>query len=73
MEQRCCVCGEPLDPANTSQCNFCGGEIHMAWSVQAEVKNCGRYWIEERSCALMFACARCDRGFASPTSRSIDF
>jgi hypothetical protein len=67
MEQSCCVCGEVLDPDNFSQCNFCGKSFHLAWSIHASLRNCGRYWIDERSCALMFICARCDQGFsASP-------
>ncbi len=60
MQQRCCVCGETLDPDNMSQCNLCGGYFHMAWSVKARVKECGHYWMNEQYCSLAFICALCE-------------
>ena len=62
MEQRCCVCGEPLDPDNVSRCRFCGGYFHMAWSVEATIKECGHYWANKDCCGIAFICALCEKG-----------
>jgi len=59
LEQQCCICGQPLDEENVARCSRCGGRFHMSWSVKAQVPECGGYWIDEMSCALMFACAHC--------------
>ena len=59
MEQVCCVCEQVLDEDNVSICNFCGGRFHMAWSTKVDVKNCGRYWVDGNSCAMVFACEKC--------------
>lgn len=60
MEQRCCVCREPLDPDNMSRCYICGGYFHMAWSTDAQVKECGCYGMFENCCGLVFVCALCE-------------
>ncbi len=52
MAEICDVCGEPLDEDNVSRCLICGGKFHMAWSIDAPVKNCGQTWFEERYCSL---------------------
>ena len=62
MEQSCCVCNEPLDPDNMSQCRFCGGYFHMAWSAEAQVKECGHYGMFENCCGLVFVCVLCEKG-----------
>ena len=59
LEQQCCTCGQPLDEENVGRCSRCGGRFHVAWSVGAQVPECGGYWVDEMSCALMFACAHC--------------
>ena len=59
MTAVCHVCGEPLDGENVSRCSICGMPFHMAWSVQADVPNCGRYAIREEACSLVFICAKC--------------
>lgn len=62
MEQRCCVCSEPLDSANISRCTLCGGDFHMAWSTRANVKECGHYRVNKQQCGLAFICSRCEEG-----------
>jgi len=59
LQQQCCICGQPLDEENVARCGRCGGRFHMSWSIKAQVPECGGYWIDEMSCALMFACAHC--------------
>jgi len=60
LEQRCCVCSEPLDPDNMCRCHICGGYFHMAWSTTAQVRECGRYGMEENRCGLVFICTLCE-------------
>ncbi len=72
MEQQCCVCGEPLDEMNVSRCRGCGGYFHQAWSTKSEVPQCGKYWIDEDSYALVFACARCLRAVPVPQHQPDD-
>ena len=31
----------------------------MAWSVHAQVNNCGRVWFDEMSCGMGFVCNIC--------------
>jgi len=59
LKQNCCMCGETLDPENMSRCRVCGGYFHMAWSTDAQVKNCGSYWLNNVSCGLSFVCNSC--------------
>ena len=68
LEKTCCICKEPLDDENYSQCNICGGYFHMAWSVTADVPICGRYQLYERSGVLMFLCVDCAERFPSQMS-----
>lgn len=59
QNQNCCICGLPLDPDNTSRCHGCGGYFHMPWSVTDQVKECGRPWLNQMSCGLVFLCKNC--------------
>lgn len=59
QEEMCSVCGEVLDPDNTSRCSFCGGKFHMKWSVKVEMKECGRFVMNEQFCTVMFMCNTC--------------
>jgi len=59
LEETCCVCGEVLDPDNSSRCRLCGGHFHMAWSTKVEVKECGGFQLHEESGSIMFVCAHC--------------
>lgn len=59
MEERCDVCGKPLDEDNVSRCFLCGRRFHMAWSVQAQVENCRRIWINQMHCSIGFVCNVC--------------
>ena len=58
-EEICCICGGPLDGENVSRCAICGQPFHMAWSVQAQVPECGRYLIRDEACSLAFICNKC--------------
>jgi len=59
LEETCDVCGGCLDEENISRCSLCGRKFHMAWSVHAEVKNCGRVFNHEILCAIGFVCNTC--------------
>ena len=59
MEDICNVCSEPLDQDNVSICALCGSRFHMAWSVDAEIENCGRIWFDESSYGMSFICNIC--------------
>jgi len=59
LEQRCEVCGEPLDEENVSRCILCGRRFHMAWSIHAAVENCGHVWFKEMACSMGFVCNIC--------------
>lgn len=59
LEELCGVCGEPLDEKNVSCCSLCGRKFHMAWSIDAEVRNCGRVYSDDVRCAIGFACNIC--------------
>jgi len=70
LDNNCCVCGETLDPANTSRCRVCGGYFHMAWSIQADVQNCGTYYLNDVSCGLSFVCSNCQQGLQADPDQS---
>ena len=59
MEEICDVCGLPLDEKNVSRCRLCGRKFHMAWSVDAEIQNCGQVWFDKASSGMAFACNIC--------------
>ena len=59
MEESCDVCGGCLDEENVSRCSLCGRKFHMAWSIHAEVKNCGHVFSNEIRCAIGFVCDTC--------------
>jgi len=59
LAEICHVCGESLDEDNVSRYLICGGRFHVAWSIDAPIKNCGQTWFEERSCSLGFICTPC--------------
>ncbi len=60
MEQVCCVCGEALEDDNVSRCRLCGGGFHLAWSTEANIKECGSYFFHEQTCGLSFICRNCE-------------
>ena len=59
LEEICDVCGECLDEENASHCSLCGRKFHMAWSIQADVKACGRIWVNDMHCGIGFVCDIC--------------
>jgi hypothetical protein len=59
LDEICDVCGGALDEENVSRCTLCGREFHMAWSSDAQVKNCGRVSFSELHCSMAFACSIC--------------
>lgn len=59
MEEICDVCGQPLDEKNVSRCRLCGRKFHMAWSVDAQIQNCGHVWFDKLSNGMAFACKFC--------------
>ena len=38
---------------------MCGGRFHMKWSVHVDMKECGRYMLNEQFCTVMFVCNDC--------------
>ena len=59
MDEICDVCGGALDEENVSRCYLCGRKFHMAWSIDAQVQNCGRVWFSEMHCSIAFVCSIC--------------
>ena len=59
MEDICEICGQPLDDNNSSRCALCGRRFHMAWSVNAEVQQCGQIWFDPISGGMGFVCNIC--------------
>lgn len=59
MEEICDVCGQPLDEENVARCALCGRRFHLAWSIHAQVENCGRVCFDNRSWSMVFVCHPC--------------
>ncbi len=59
MEELCGVCGQPLDQENVARCFLCGQRFHMAWSIHAEMENCGRVFFNDAHCTMAFVCNVC--------------
>ncbi len=57
--QACSVCGDPMDPPHTASCLFCSGTFHLTWDTRVEVKDCGRFDLDDQSLALYFTCGSC--------------
>ena len=69
-QQSCSVCGDPMDPVHTASCLFCNGTFHLTWDTRVEVKDCGRFDLDDQSLALYFTCKTCaeSRGMGGQTS-----
>lgn len=63
-QERCCVCGEPVDQTNSSICNGCGRPYHLNQRSDQPGKDCGEVWINDQYLALEFGCFLCLRGEA---------
>ena len=55
----CEVCGEAMDPEHNATCAFCGKVFHLTWDTRIEIKDCGRFDIDDQSLALYFTCNPC--------------
>lgn len=55
----CCVCGEPVDDSNASDCYGCGRRFHMNPRSDRPGKDCGEVWLDDTSMTLQFACRLC--------------
>ena len=59
LDEICDVCGGALDEENISRCTLCGRKFHMAWSIDAQVPNCGLVFSNDVSCTIGFVCNIC--------------
>ncbi len=59
----CCVCEEPVDELNSSECDNCGRLFHLKKRLDRPGKDCGDVQISPETMALEFACNSC--GFRS--------
>lgn len=65
-ERGCAYCGERLDETNSAVCNACFRRFHLRLRNDAEGKDCGEVWVNERYLSLEYACFSCLRGPAPP-------
>lgn len=65
----CSYCGEPVDESDSAECNACFRRFHLRLRSDAEGKDCGEVWVNERYLSLEYACFSCLRGSgAAPTA-----
>ena len=57
--EACGVCGGPLHPEHQAMCPFCGTVFQLGWSTTVEMQDCGKFYLDDESLALVFACQRC--------------
>ena len=55
----CEVCGESMDPQHNANCAFCGRVFHLTWDTRLEIKDCGKFDIDDETLALYFTCNVC--------------
>jgi len=55
----CQVCAEPMDPQHNATCAFCARVFHLTWDTRREIKDCGRFDLDEQSLAMYFTCNTC--------------
>jgi Fe2+ or Zn2+ uptake regulation protein len=55
----CDVCDEAMDLHHNATCAFCGRVFHLTWDTRLEIRDCGRFDIDDQSLALYFTCNRC--------------
>lgn len=63
----CCVCGEPADETNASDCYGCGRLYHLNQRNDVVARDCGDVWLNDSTLALEFGCQTCiDERFGEP-------
>ena len=55
----CEVCGEEMDPRHNAHCAFCGRIFHLTWDTRIEIKDCGKFDVDDQTLALYFTCNLC--------------
>jgi hypothetical protein len=70
VDLACTVCGEHVDEASSSTCNYCGERFHLNPRNDQPGKDCGAVWISEQHLALEFACQRCLDGETPAPARA---
>lgn len=55
----CEICGGAMDPNHNATCAFCNRVFHLTWDTRLEIKDCGRFDIDEETLALYFTCNNC--------------
>lgn len=55
----CCVCFKPTDRRNEGQCRYCTGIFHLTWDTRLEIKDCGRFDLDNENLAVFFTCDNC--------------
>ena len=71
MPGNCEVCGEPMDSEDNASCAFCHRVFHLTWDTRREIRDCGRFDLDEKTLAMYFTCDNCvaeqSRGAATPS------
>jgi len=62
----CEVCNEDLDPDHNAHCAFCGRIFHLTWDTRVEIKDCGRFDLDDETLALYFTCNICQTDRPQP-------
>ena len=57
VPENCEVCGEPMDPEHNAHCVFCRRVFHLTLDMRLEIKDCGRFDVNDES--LYFTCNLC--------------
>ena len=59
VPENCEVCDEPMDAVHNASCAFCNRVFHLTWDTRLEIKDCGRFDIDDQTLAMYFTCDRC--------------
>ena len=59
IPENCEVCGEAMDAEDNASCAFCNRVFHLTWDTRREIKDCGRFDLDEQSMAMYFTCDTC--------------
>ncbi len=59
LPENCQVCDEAMDAQHNATCAFCHRVFHLTWDTRLEIKDCGRFDLDEESLAMYFTCNVC--------------
>ena len=68
LPENCEVCEEPMSAEDNASCAFCHRVFHLTWDTRREIKDCGRFDLDEESLAMYFTCNLCSADMPPPPS-----